>query len=123
MPDAFGVPHPDDINITKLGENAGAIITDSCHHARKEQRLIAEKAGGETHPIDCHNHLRCVVIKNQLIRLNEFTTALLRDSLDLISPILRVSTSLEALLIAFDKEFSLCANYPKGHGELFFTWM
>ena len=24
-----------------------------------------------------------------------------------------------ALIRAFDKEFSLCANYPKGHGELF----
>ena len=27
------------------------------------------------------------------------------------------------MLIAFDKEFSLCANYPKGHGELFLTWI
>ena len=24
---------------------------------------------------------------------------------------------------AFDKEFSLCANYPKGHGGLFRQWM
>ena len=29
----------------------------------------------------------------------------------------RVSTSVEALLVAFDEEFSLCANYPKGHGD------
>ena len=26
-------------------------------------------------------------------------------------------------MIAFDKEFSLCANYPKGHGELFLIWL
>ena len=126
LPKAFSVSPPDAINITKLGENAGAIITDSCHscyNARKEQRGIAEKAGGETHPVDCLNHLRCVVIKNQLIRLDEFTTALLKESLDKISPILRVSTSLESVLIVFDKEFSLCANYPKGHGELFLTWL
>ena len=93
------------------------------NHARAEQREIACKAGGETHSIDCLNHLRCVVIKNMLIRLNEFTTDLLKDSLDKISPILRVSTSLESVLIAFDKEFSLCANYPKGHGELFLIWL
>ena len=24
---------------------------------------------------------------------------------------------------AYDKEFSLAANYPKGHGELFAEWM
>ena len=27
------------------------------------------------------------------------------------------------LICAFDKEFSLCANYPKGHGALFREWM
>ena len=69
------------------------------------------------------NHLRCVVVKNMLIKLNEFTSEFLKDCLDEISPILRVSTSLDAVLIAFDKEFSLCANYPKGHGELFLTWL
>ena len=70
------------------------------------------------------NNLRCVVVKNMLIKLNEFTSKFLKESLDEISPILRVSsTSLEAVLIAFNKEFSLCANYPKGHGELFLTWL
>ena len=27
------------------------------------------------------------------------------------------------MLRAIDKEFSLCANYPKGHGELFREWI
>ena len=44
----------------------------------------------------------------------------LKEILDEISPIHRVSTSLNAVLKAFDKEFSVCANYPKGHGKLFF---
>ena len=66
------------------------------------------------------NHLRCVVVKNMLINLNEFTSEFLKESLDEISPILCVSTSLDAVLKAFDKEFSVCANCPKGHGELFF---
>ena len=57
-PDEFGLPKPEDIYIEKLGENAGGIITDTCNHARKEQTIIEEKAGGETHPVDCMNHLR-----------------------------------------------------------------
>ena len=31
--------------------------------------------------------------------------------------------SISAVIRAVDKEFSLSANYPKGHGELFRTWM
>ena len=122
-PDEHGVPKPGDIRMESLGENDGAIITDSCHHARKEQQVIEERVGGSTHRIDCANHTRCVVIKNQLIALNEHTTDLLKDSLDQIAPILRVTTSLDNVLIAFDKEFSLCANYPKGHGEKFLKWI
>lgn len=122
-PDEFGVPKPEDISLRKLCENHGAIITDTCNHARKEQEILQYEIGGDTHKVDCFNHMRCVVIKNILIRLNEFTSEFLKDSLDEISPVLRVSTSLEAVLIAFDKEFSLCANYPKGHGELFLTWL
>eukprot|EP00957_Ditylum_brightwellii_P012127 915698-Ditylum_brightwellii.AAC.1 len=30
---------------------------------------------------------------------------------------------MESLLRAVDKEFSLCANYPKGHGDLFYEWI
>jgi hypothetical protein len=41
----------------------------------------------------------------------------LRTSLDEIDPKLRVSTSMSALIRAVDKEFSLSANYPKGHGS------
>ena len=47
----------------------------------------------------------------------------LKDELAAIEGRLRVSTSMESLLRAIDKEFSLCANYPKGHGELFRIWM
>jgi hypothetical protein len=47
----------------------------------------------------------------------------LRTSLDEIDPKLRVSTSMSALIRAVDKEFSLSANYPKGHGKLFLEWI
>jgi hypothetical protein len=31
--------------------------------------------------------------------------------------------TLIAIIRAIDKEFSLSANYPKGHGELFLEWI
>ena len=34
----------------------------------------------------------------------------------------RVTTSMEAVLRAVDKEFSSPANYPKGHGDQFQYW-
>jgi len=48
---------------------------------------------------------------------------LLRSSLDIIVPKLHVTASILAIIRAVDKEFSLLANYPKGHGELFLEWM
>ena len=53
----------------------------------------------------------------------KFLNNILEDSLELIDPCLRFSTVMEGMLRAFDKEFSLCANYPKGHGELVGSWM
>jgi hypothetical protein len=47
----------------------------------------------------------------------------LRASLDEIDPKLRVTTSMSAIIRAVDKEFSLSANYPKGHGKLFLEWI
>ena len=34
-----------------------------------------------------------------------------------------VSTMFDSVLQAVDKEFSLPANYPKGHGDLFLHWL
>ena len=69
------------------------------------------------------HHLRNVwfnEIKKAIItHLNSY----LKDSLDTIDPHLCVSSSMSALIRAFDKEFSLCANYPKRHGMLFCEWM
>jgi len=44
-------------------------------------------------------------------------------ALDIIDPKLRVTVSISAIIRAVDKEFSLSANYPKGHVELFLEWM
>ena len=34
-----------------------------------------------------------------------------------------MSTTFDAVLRAVDKEFSLPANYPKGHGAMFLHWL
>ena len=62
-------------------------------------------------------------VKNILHSLNNFLCAHLHDSLNEIAPEFRVSPSFICLARAFDKEFSLTANYPKGHGEIFGQWM
>ena len=69
--------------------------------------------------MDCMHHLRNVWFGGIEKALTTYLTALLQDSLENIDSHLRVSTSMSALIRAFDKEFSLCANYPKGHGEEF----
>ncbi len=51
--------------------------------------------------------------------LNEF----LANDLEAIDFWYRVSTMFEAVLCAIDKEFSLPANYPKGHGDMFLHWL
>ena len=57
------------------------------------------------------------------INQSKFLTVVLRDSLDKIDSSLRVSTMFTSFARAYDKEFSLAVNYPKGHGELFAEWM
>ena len=44
-------------------------------------------------------------------------------SIDEIDKALRVKTVMSALCRASDKEFSLSANYPKGHGQYFLNQM
>ena len=33
------------------------------------------------------------------------------------------ATRMDAVLLAIDKEFSLPANYPKGHGDMLLHWL
>ena len=48
---------------------------------------------------------------------------MLRDSLGKIVGSLRVSTMFMTIARAYDKEFNLAMNYPKGHGDFFAEWM
>ena len=69
------------------------------------------------------NHLRNVWFGGMEKTLTRELNLHLCASLDKIDPKLRVTTSMSAIIRAVDKEFSLSANYPKGHGKLFLEWI
>lgn len=115
------LPSPDDIDINKL--IGGGIMTDTCSTAQLTNNLLSKEIDGKTHNLLCHNHLRNVWVKNVLESLTDFLRAHLSDSLDEIAPEFRVSPSFISFARAFDKMFSLCANYPKGWGDVFRQWM
>ncbi len=78
---------------------------------------------GNVYSLLCHNHLHNVWVKNILTVTTDFLRGVLHDSLDNIVPKLRVPPGFDGFAYVFDKEFSLCANYPKGRGKLFLMWM
>ena len=55
--------------------------------------------------------------------LSSYLKDTLSSDLAVIDQHLRVTPNIEMVLRAVDKEFSLCANYPKGHGEIFRQWI
>jgi hypothetical protein len=71
---------------------------------------------------DCVYHLRNVWFGSMEKKLTVSLNILLRSFLDIIDPKLHVTASISAIIRAVDKEFSLLANYPKSHGELFLEW-
>ena len=115
------IPSPDQIDIQKLG-NGGCITTDTCNAARKVQSLFRELVPGST-TYDCMNHLRNVWFGAMEKEISKVLNVHLRACLEDIDPMLRVTASMSAIIRAVDKEFSLSANYPKGHGNLFLEWI
>ena len=115
------VPTEDALDVTKFGQGAN-VITDTCNAARKLRRILVETIK-DCYEFDCMHHLRNVWFGNMKKRLTKKLNLILRSSLDEIDPTLRVSASISAMIRAIDKEFSLSANYPKGHGQLFLEWM
>lgn len=99
-------------------------MKDTCNSAQKLCHiLVIVSLVQGPYDLDCMNHLRNVwfggVEKAATKHLNE----ILRTSLDEIHIKLQVTSSISAIIRAVDKEFSLSANYPKGHGELVLEWM
>jgi hypothetical protein len=73
--------------------------------------------------MDCHHHLRNVWIKGMEKCVSVFLRVVVSDSLEQIPTELRVTCIFSAIARAWDKFFSLCANYPKGQGEHFAAWL
>ena len=116
------IPSPDSIDINKLGDG-GTITTDTCNGARKVRRLLVKAIEGCINGKDCRQHLRNVWINGVAKSVSKFINGSHEDSIDNISPFLRVSTDLENIIHDFHKYFSLYGNYPKGHGESFRDWI
>ncbi len=116
------IPSPDGIDIKKLGQH-GLVMTDSCNAAQKARRLLQHEIGGIVHEMDCHHHLRNVWIKGMEKSVSVFLRVIMSDSLEQIPAELRVTCIFSAIARAWDKFFSLCANYPKGQGEHFAAWL
>ena len=119
------IPTPNGIDISKLG-NGGALSSNTCNSARKTRRILVElieNQDGIVHEVDYVQHLWCVWFIGTAKALSTFLTTYLEDSLKEISSFLCVNAYLAQVIRAYHKEFSLTANYPKGHGERFHAWM
>ena len=93
--------------------------TDTCHAATIVRTIDVEKFGYGVLQKYCHNHLRNIWVGGLDKELSSYLTNLLRSSIYEIDTILRVKTLFSALARAYNKGFSISANYPKGFGELF----
>ena len=133
------------MNIAKLG-NGGMITADNCNPALKVKRLMVEAvqaaikhehtaeewdALSEEEQVakllvlegDCWQHLRNVWFGRVTNGITNKLNVKLKEELEAIDFRLRVGTDMVGVLRACDKEFSLCANYPKGHGDQFREWV
>ena len=114
------IPDPEEaMSMQKL--KGGAVMTNTCKSAHKTNRLLAQIIDG--HSLFCHCHQRKFWVKNMLDVISNYVSTLIKDNLEEIAPELCVSPRFENMCRAFDKEFSLCANYPKGWGSHFCQWM
>ena len=97
-------------------------MTDTCNQSQKVRSILSDLVPGSI-DFDCMNHLRNVWFDNMERALTKELNILLQSSLDEIDSQLRVTLSMSAIICAVDKELSLSANYPSGHGKLFLEWI
>ena len=128
------IPHAKDLSVAKLSDH-GVITTDTCNAAKSINRKIGEQIieiaktenlFPDLDPIIrneyCHHHLRNILINAMNKKLSRYLSIILREDIEMIDNKLRITTNFELILRAVDKCFSLCCNYPKGHGEAFKAW-
>merc|ERR1712032_1312372 len=63
--------------------------------------------------------MRDIWIKAVHKRVRSYLSDKLKISMEKIAKIYRVLVDFKAIIVSLHKEFSLDANYPKGHGTIF----
>ena len=142
--ETHNIPDVSEMNIAKLAN--GMITSDNCNAAMKVKRLFvaavqeaikyeytteewdAFSEQEQTDKLrvlegDCYNHLRNVWFGRVTNGITNRLNVKLKEELEAIDFHLRVGTDMAGVLRACDKEFSLCCNYPKGHGDQFREWV
>jgi len=134
------IPSSSQINLSKL--EGGLVNTDTCNgacllakllvdavdFAVEEKRALSGDDGNNPNTIatmvqDCHNDMCNIWIKAVTHQLTSYLNKVLADDLNDVDWRLRITTVFDGILRAVDKEFSLPANYPKGHGDMFKHWL
>ena len=128
------IPRGTKLSLTKLGQR-GFTMTDTCDTARKLRRLIAEEikrvASQEgispdevnIRESDCWQHLCNVWFGAVAKSLNAFMCDILAEDLKELPAMYRVTLDADDLMRCVEKLFGLTANYAKGQGSEFETWM
>ena len=137
----FGATHdiPEGTSMSLAKLDGAVVNSDTCHAARLTTTKIIDEikcvvqeklmmdGQQDIDPIvlqqDCHHHLRNVWIGAITKRLSKYLNEILAFDLNVIDFRYRVTTMFDGILRAVDKEFSLPANYPKGHGDMFKFWL
>ena len=126
------IPHSTELLLSKF--NNATVSTDTCKTARKMRLMLIASVtqlckddGVEEKNIKLFvgnwwHHLRCIWIWAGLKHRDTYLTDLVPEVND-IHFLLRISTSIEKYSIAIEKEFGATANYAKGYGARFITWM
>ena len=107
------IPSPDSIDINKIGESV-TINTDTCNAARKVQHLLVKAIDGCVNEQDCMQHLQNMWINGVAKAVSKFMNGFLEDSLDNISPFLRVSPELAMSSVLSTRSLSLIPTIQKG---------
>ena len=112
------LPDQDSITLSKLA--GGMSSTDTCATTKRFHRLYKEELG--VYEGYCWNHMRDLWIGGTHKGVNKWAKGELENSIKHISPVWRVSSDVKDIIHSMHKEFSLTANYPKGHGQIFRDW-
>ncbi len=134
--DTHDIPLLESMGLSKLD---GVIITyDNCNGAQLTSNLLidrVEEAVRETLEIEgdkrdpiilkqaCHHHLRNVWIGAITKHLSKYLDKFLGSNISPISFRYCITTMMDGILRAVNKEFSLTDNYPKGHRDTFKHWL